>query len=512
PARSPAAAASPRQRLSRQPAVRPAAPIRPCPGASPAHPRQACPPSATGEHLLRCTGRISHHSGRSISARCCSRRTPCGSPDVPRGASLEAGIRASVVGLLRLQDGWPGKLPRARQPGQVSGEPQVVKSYRVPGFCSDPPAARVVRCRLSDKHDQPRHVWGSMHPDQAGTSCFDTAQCVDVDGAALDVAAAGDDRAGTIVLMPAAAGAALDDGAATAVPALVVAGAGTDAAAGGIALVDAGAAIADAAAGWLLDAAFATEVAGVRVAGCPLLLFDGRVAAGTAGDSLTRVSAVQWKYAHTASPTSTSSTTRRPAREGAGAAAATASGVIGMKDSGSSDARVSCGGSMSESSCAGSSLSTAGTVIPRLSGGVGITGRSGGIAWRASSPLTASSGSSAASPKSFHVSGDGGVVVAWGGSPSALPASSSGADPPSPWAESPGVDQSLMSPSSGAGDGPVSSMPSRSMVAAVAAWSTGIGQGNHAVPPCNRYDSPGWMNSSREDCGSGPRVVPLRSM
>src|SRR6185437_10939250 len=181
-----------------------------------------------------------------------------------------------------------------------------------------------------------RDIAGSVYPDQAGTSCFDTAQCVGVGvgvaGAAFDVAAAGDDRAGTIVLVPATAGVALDDAAAAGTSALVVAGAGADAAAGGVAVVDAGSATVDAAAaGRLVDAAFATEVAGVGVAGCPLLLFDGRMAAGTAGDPLTRVSAVQWKYAHAASPTSTSSTTRRPAREGAGAAVATASGVIGMK-------------------------------------------------------------------------------------------------------------------------------------------------------------------------------------
>src|SRR6185312_5320555 len=164
-----------------------------------------------------------------------------------------------------------------------------------------------------------RDIAGSVYPDQAGTSCFDTAQCVGVGvaGAAFDVVAAGDDRAGTIVLVPATAGVALDDAAAARTSALVVAG------------------------------------------------------AGTAGDPLTRVSAVQWKYAHAASPTSTSSTTRRPVREGAGAAAATASGVIGMKDSGSSDAGVSCGGSMSESSCPESPLSKAGTVVSGPSGSVG---------------------------------------------------------------------------------------------------------------------------------------------
>lgn len=138
--------------------------------------------------------------------------------------------------------------------------------------------------------------------------CFDAAQCVDVAGGGLNVVAAGDDWAGTIVLVPAAAGAALDDAAATGVSALVVAGAGNDAAAGGVVSADA------VAAGWVVDAAFATEAAGVGVAGCPLLLFDGRIAAGTAGDPPTRVSAVQWKYAHAASPTSASSTTRRLAR------------------------------------------------------------------------------------------------------------------------------------------------------------------------------------------------------
>src|SRR6185437_2579540 len=233
-----------------------------------------------------------------------------------------------------------------------------------------------------------RDIAGSVYPDQAGTSCFDTAQCVGVAGAAFDVAAAGDDRAGTIVLVPATAGVALDDAAAAGTSALVVAGAGAGA------------------------------------AGCPLLLFDGRMAAGTAGDPLTRVSAVQWKYAHAASPTSTSSTTRRPAREGAGAAVATASGVIGMKDSGSFDAGGSGGGLMSESSCPESPLSKAGTVVSGPSGSVGTTGSGGGIAWCASSPLTASSGSSAVSPKSFHVSAGGGVVAAGDSSSSALPGSS----------------------------------------------------------------------------------------